>query len=112
MAHPWHRAQYKVIDETGTPVVGFFEEAGSKYHATSQMRDRLNEFLDEPPAFDVEEYRADLQRRYDSLVEAAGRDHYDWMRFRKKHMLDDYNRKTHKADGIQIALDLLPRVES
>lgn len=64
---------------------------------------------DEPPTFDVEEYRSDLQRRYYALTDAARQDHYAYIRTKDDTYFHAYSRKTHKADGIQIALDLLPR---
>lgn len=67
--------------------------------------------MEGPDTFDVEEYRADLERRRDSLRE---REHQYFQKWKGSKRQTDYNysvRCGHKAGGIDIALSLLPRKE-
>jgi hypothetical protein len=59
--------------------------------------------------FDVEEYRQDLQRRYDTLLTDA---QLAWVKWNQSLLTVDratYDRLRHKAIGLEIALSLLPK---
>jgi hypothetical protein len=63
--------------------------------------------------FDVEEYRADLTRRQEALKQLgyAARERWSDSFQSDTEFYNEWARCRAKAQGIQIALDLLPRAE-
>lgn len=58
--------------------------------------------------FDVEEYRGDMERRRDSLRSMEQQYHHKWLHGKREGDFADAQRCAHKADGLDIALSLLP----
>jgi hypothetical protein len=93
-------------------MVGLSHEAVVEHRVVSGWKplDEKTELLEIPP-FDVSDFRENLQRRISSLETLEAEIERDWLRTQEQRYLVAATRVAHKRQGLQIALDMLPKHE-